>query len=167
MLVIFSGLPGTGKTTLALRLAGETGAVYLRIDTIERAMAGPEEDVGEKGYLVAYAVAEDNLRLGHTVIADSVNPAEITRKAWRNVAARAGVTAVEIEIVCSDRAEHRSRVETRDAIIAVTWQEVEARDYESWTGDLIRIDTAGRDIEQSLAALWQALPAGLRLQRFR
>jgi predicted kinase len=169
MLVIFGGLPGTGKSTLALKLAGELGAVYLRIDTIERALfdGGEARDVGETGYRVAYAVAVDNLRLGHTVIADSVNPLDITREAWRNVAARAGVDAVEIELVCSDRAEHRRRVETRAALIPVTWREVEARDFEPWTGDHIRIDTAGRNIEQSLAVLWQALPAGLRSQRFR
>jgi predicted kinase len=169
MLVIFGGLPGTGKSTLALKLAGETGAVYLRIDTIERALVDGDEAryFGEQGYHVAYAVAADNLRLGHTVIADSVNPLVITREAWRNVAARAGVAAVEIEVICSDRAEHRRRVETRIAPISVTWQEVEARDFEPWTGDHIRIDTASQDIEQSLAVLWQALPAELRSQRFR
>jgi predicted kinase len=169
MLVIFGGLPGTGKSTLALQLAGELGAVYLRIDTIERALfdGGETRDVGEEGYRVAYAVAGDNLRLGHTVIADSVNPLVITRDAWRNVAACAGVDAVEIEVICSDRAEHRRRVETRTALIPVTWQEVEARDYDPWIGDHVRIDTADQDIEQSLAVLWQALPAGLRSQRFR
>jgi predicted kinase len=164
MLVIFGGLPGTGKSTLALRLAGLVGAVYLRIDTIERAMTGAKEvfSVGEKGYLVAYAVAEDNLRLGRIVIADSVNPAQITRSAWRNVAERVRVNAVEIEVVCSDQAEHRHRVETRVAPVPVTWHEVVERDYEPWIGDHIRIDTAGQNIEQSLAALRQALPAELR-----
>ena len=38
MLIVFSGLPGTGKTTLAKDLAATTGAVYLRIDTIEQAI---------------------------------------------------------------------------------------------------------------------------------
>ena len=37
-LVVFSGLPGTGKTTVAKALAATLGAVYLRIDTIEQAM---------------------------------------------------------------------------------------------------------------------------------
>ena len=163
MLVIFGGLPGTGKSTLALRLAGEVAAVYLRIDTIERAMVGTNEalSVGERGYLVAYAVAEDNLRLGHTVIADSVNPLQITRSAWRNVAERARVNAVEIEVVCSDRAEHRRRVEMRSHDIPLTWREVVERGYEPWIGEHIRIDTAGQKIEQSLEALRQALPAGL------
>ena len=164
MLVIFGGLPGTGKSTLAVRLAGEVGAVYLRIDTIERAMIDANEalSVGERGYLVAYAVAEDNLRLGHTVIADSVNPLQITRTAWRNVAQRAGVNSVEIEVVCSDQAEHRHRVETRVAPIQVTWQEVVERNFEPWIGEHIRINTAGQKIEQSLTALRQALPAELR-----
>jgi predicted kinase len=164
MLVIFGGLPGTGKSTLAVRLAGEVGAVYLRIDTIERAMIDANEalSVGERGYLVAYAVAEDNLRLGHTVIADSVNPLEITRTAWRNVAQRAGVNSVEIEVVCSDQAEHRHRVETRVAPVQVTWQEVVERNFEPWIGEHIRINTAGQKIEQSLTALRRALPPELR-----
>ncbi len=38
MLIVFSGLPGTGKTTIANDLAATTGAVYLRIDTIEQAI---------------------------------------------------------------------------------------------------------------------------------
>ncbi len=37
-LIEFGGLPGTGKSTLAGWLAGETGAVWLRIDEIENAM---------------------------------------------------------------------------------------------------------------------------------
>jgi predicted kinase len=34
--VIFSGLPATGKSTLARRLAVDFGAVYLRLDTLEQ-----------------------------------------------------------------------------------------------------------------------------------
>ena len=44
-----------------------------------------------RGTASAYAVAEDNLRLGPDVIGDSVNPLPVTREAWRGVAERAGV----------------------------------------------------------------------------
>ena len=47
--------------------------------------------MGDSGYRAAYAVAEDNLRLGHVVIADSVNPWPVTREAWRAVATCATV----------------------------------------------------------------------------
>lgn len=159
MLVIFSGFPGTGKNTLAQRLAADLGTVWLRIDTIERAIVDSDGAllVGDEGYRVAYAVAEDSLRLGRTVIADSVNPVEITRRAWRKVAERVSVEAVEIEVVCSDEAEHRRRVETRVSLIPVTWLQVVDREFDPWNGDHIRIDTAGQEIEQSFAALQQAL----------
>jgi cytidylate kinase len=39
MLIIFGGLPGTGKTAIAQQLARELGAVYLRIDSMEQASA--------------------------------------------------------------------------------------------------------------------------------
>ena len=72
MLITFGGLPGTGKSTLARQLAEKLGAVYLRIDTIERAIAAGDQAVSiyDQGYRVAYALAEDNLRLGRMVIGD-------------------------------------------------------------------------------------------------
>ena len=37
-LIIFSGLPAAGKTTLARILATQLDALYLRIDTIEQSL---------------------------------------------------------------------------------------------------------------------------------
>jgi predicted kinase len=162
MLYIFGGLPGTGKSTLAQHLAQDQNALYLRIDTIEQALRETGNLVsGEEGYLVGYRIAFDNLRLGLDVLADSVNPLQVTRTAWRDVAMRAGGFFFEIEIVCSDRAEHRYRVESRSRDIQgfnlPTWDQVVERVYEPWDAEHIVVDTAGKTVQQSYATLQQML----------
>jgi len=168
LLIVFAGLPGAGKTTLSRDLARELGAVHLRIDTIEcalRAALPADHPLDDLGYRAAYAVAEDNLRLGRSVVADSVNPLQITRDAWHAVARRAGVRVVDVEVVCSDSSEHRRRVETRAADIAghrlPTWQEVVEREYHAWTKPRIVIETAGKSTAEALSVLRSALAAAV------
>ena len=160
MLIVMSGLPGVGKTVISRELARLTGAVHLRIDSIEQALRATGLPVEEEGYAVAHAVAEDNLALGRRVIADCVNPWPLTRQAWRAVAHRAGVRVVEIEIVCSDVHEHRRRVESRDADIPghelPTWRDVVERDYRPWTSARIVIDTAHTSIAESVRILTES-----------
>jgi predicted kinase len=150
-LIVFGGLPGVGKTTLARALALELGVAYLRIDDIEEALRGSgftSEVIGASGYLVAYALAESNLRLGTGVVADSVNPNLLTRKAWRGVAEKASANIVEVEIICSDEDEHRRRVESRAEDITglrmPTWQQITERPYEGWERDRLVIDLLRR-----------------------
>jgi predicted kinase len=173
MLIIFGGLPGSGKTTIARALAKELGAVHLRIDTIEqniRASGMLRSEVGPAGYLVGYGIAEDNLTLGNIVVADSVNPLKVTRDAWLSVAARSGVPAVEIEIICSDRNEHRRRVETRvsdvPGLVKPRWEEVTAHDYEAWGQSPVTIDTAKQGVDEAVVALLSKLETG-RYQKVR
>ena len=164
MLIIFGGLPGVGKTAIARELARRTGAVYLRIDSIEEAMRASgvvSRPLDDAGYRAAYAVAEDNLRLGRTVVADSVNPLPVTRHAWLAVANRAQVRAIEIEVVCSDIDEHRRRVETRIADLPgfrlPAWNEVASREYQAWDSANLVLDTANRNVEQCLGLIVEAL----------
>ena len=158
MLIVFGGLPGVGKSTLARLLACEIGATLLRIDTIEQAIrdAG-HTPVGPAGYLVGYALAGANLANGQTVVADSVNPLTITREAWRRAADQAGSARIEVEVTCSDAVEHQRRIEARVADVRglslPSWADVQSRAYEPWSGARIVLDTAGRNADQSLAEL--------------
>ncbi len=147
ILYIFSGLPGSGKSTLSQLLAQHLNCVYLRIDTIEQALRDLCcVDVQGEGYRLAYRVAGDNLRLGVSVIADSCNPIELTRREWERVALETQARYVNIEVVCSDLIEHRRRVETRSVNVPglkpPTWNDVENREYDAWTVERIVIDTA-------------------------
>jgi len=164
VLVIFGGLPGTGKTTVARALAGRLAAVYLRIDEIEQAIRGAGvlvAGVGPAGYMVGYALARDNLRLGRTVVADSVNPLAVTRAAWRSAAADAGVTYLDVEMICSDAAEHRQRVESRRSDVPglelPDWNAVVARRYEPYGDDRLAIDTALMSRDEAVAQIEQAI----------
>jgi predicted kinase len=164
MLIIFGGLPGTGKSMIASELARQLGAVYLRIDSIEQAIrdsGAVSRSLNDAGYRVGYAVAEDNLGFGRTVIADSVNPLQITRDAWIGVADRAQVRAVEVEVVCSDPEQHKRRVETLasdvEGLRLPTWQEVVSREYEPWDRPHIVIDTASQSVAENVKRIREML----------
>lgn len=166
VLISFGGLPGTGKSTLARGLALVTGATYLRIDTVEQALRDLcDLTVEGEGYELSYRLAADNLRLGHSVVADSCNPIGLTRASWRRVAEETRSYFVAVQVVCSDAAEHRQRVESRRADVPglklPTWAQVMARDDEPWQEMTLRLDTAGRTPEQSLTELMQRLQATL------
>jgi len=152
MLIIFGGLPGVGKSTIAKKLAATLKAVYLRIDTIEQAIkdaskiGGQQIEVTAEGYIAACAIAKDNLELGLTVITDSVNPVEITRTQYRKTATDSNSRFFEVEIICSDRNKHKERVEMRSTSIPdfklPSWQDVLSKEYETWQTKQLSIDTA-------------------------
>lgn len=149
MLIVLAGLPGSGKTTVAREIVARLPAVYLRIDSIEQALVSAKVlagEVGPAGYVVAYEVARSNLALGLTVVVDCVNPLPVTREAWRAVATSTPSRVLEVEIVCSDAAEHRRRVAHRKADIPghvlPDWASVLRHDYEPWATDRLVIDTA-------------------------
>jgi predicted kinase len=150
MLVVLSGLPGTGKTSIGKMLAARQSAVYVRVDVIEHALkqqAGFDQEVGAAGYVVAFAIASSNLKLGNLVVADSVNPVPESRQGWRGVArATDGGRLLEVEVICSDEAEHRRRVEGRvpdiDGFTLPSWSSVKSHNYVLWTEPRLIIDTA-------------------------
>lgn len=172
-LVILGGLPGSGKTTIATALARRTGATHVRVDTIEQAVVDSglaAHPVGAVGYVVAYAVAGDQLALGHPVVADSVNPLEVTRTAWRAVARRHAVPVLEVGVVCSDPAVHEERATSRlsdvEGLMKPDWEQIRTRENDPWSPDLT-LDTARTGVQEAVdrivdAAPWWSSRSGLQ-----
>lgn len=164
MLIILGGLPGSGKTTLAKRIAKTVKATYIRIDSIEQAIKRSNlkiAEIADVGYVVGYALAQDNLSLGQVVIADSVNPIALTRMAWIDVAKKLKKDVVEVEVVCSDTSEHKNRIKMRKADIPghvlPDWEKVETREYKNWDSKDITIDTSDKTVSESVDELLKKL----------
>jgi predicted kinase len=117
--------------------------------------------VGALGYEVGYAVAAEQLRHGLDVVAECVNPLAVTRDAWVRAAGRAGAGVLEVELVCSDRGEHRRRAESRavdiPGLVPPTWQRIVDREYEPWTREHLVLDTAVLSAAECVAEIRRAL----------
>lgn len=157
-LIVMAGLPGSGKSAVAEGLARTIGVPVLSIDPIEAAMWRshiPTDMTGMAAYEIAAAIAEENLKLGLTVIVDAVNPVAAARATWVRLAERQKTSLIFIECYCSDLNIHRKRIENRVRGIAgmpeITWERVEERraEYEPWSMDRITLDTA-KDSPESL-----------------
>jgi predicted kinase len=148
LLVVFAGLPGVGKSTLARAVAQRLNAIWLRVDLVEASLlkAGLTRsfETGLGAYIAACDIAADHLRLGRAAVADAVNGIEPGRAMWRVVARECKSDLFFVEVVCSNREEHRRRVESRDAstppLPLPSWNEVLQREYEPWTDPVLTID---------------------------
>lgn len=154
ILFILSGLPGSGKSTLSQFLAKKYKIPYIRMDTIEQGLRDLcHMEVIAEGYELSYRIAAEQLRLGVHLVVDSCNPINPTRMAWETVAKNNHSDFINIEVICSDKNEHRQRIETRmteiENLTLPTWGDVESRIFHPWESERIVIDTAHKSIEES------------------
>lgn len=171
MLIVFRGLPGSGKSAVAEALAGRLRAPVLSVDPIEaaiwRAGVAPSFETGVAAYEVAAAVAQEQLRLGHDVVVDAVNAYVAIHARWERVATRSGRAMVVVEVVCSDPDLHRCRLEARvrdiDGFPEPTWDEVleKQRDWQGWPGRRLLLDSVeplATNVERAMHYLGSSMP---------
>jgi predicted kinase len=163
VLTVLAGLPGTGKSTLAVRVGAALPAALLAVDTVDHALHAyqvTEPRPGYAAYGVVAALTGVQLALGQSVVVDAVNPVRAAREIWVGLAERAQVPLRVLEVICGDETEHRRRVERRAAAGvegAPDWPQVVQRRnaYEPYVGPRLVVDTSipGDPLDQVLAYL--------------
>lgn len=151
MLIVISGLPATGKTTLAAGLARHIDAVHLSVDTVEDALLRvglePGWTTGVAAYEAVGAAALQNLVLGRTVVVDAVNDSDAARQTWRDVARRAGAKVRFVLLLPPSAAEHRRRLHARRRglrhVPEPSWSQIVARAeaYHAWREEPIELSS--------------------------
>lgn len=158
-----AGLPASGKSTLAYDLASALDCAVLGVDQAQAAMwrAGisQSEPTHHAAYLVAEALAAEQLALGHDVIIDAVNGPEHARERWRRLADRSAVELRFIEVRCGDEQLHRRRLAHRvrqiEGFPEPGWDEIlrRRREFPPWTDNRLTLDTVNARSDNLKAAL--------------
>ncbi|MCI0710690.1 MAG: AAA family ATPase [Chloroflexi bacterium] len=147
-LILFSGLPGCGKTTLARLLVKELHCAYFAKDRIQRVLNAHIEGAQPiDGYRVMLDLAGEHLQLGTTVVLDAVFPMEGFREEARRLAIAAQTPFLPVYCFYSDEALWRQRMQNRVQYVPgwepVGWDEVEQirERFEEWhVSPLLQLD---------------------------
>src|SRR6185503_19527769 len=140
-LVIFSGLPGTGKSTLADRLARELRWPLLRIDdVIGEVPENPNVAFWDSKVAILLGLTEAQLELGLSVIVDSVFM-NTDRNHAQNIARKHHALFRPIYVFVSDDDVWKERVTTRYRESknnnVATWQQIQHQrgHFRKWEPD--------------------------------
>lgn len=139
-LIVFSGLPGTGKSTLAEAVGKHFAIPVFAKDWLEGTLmmsglvpSDRDMPLGFAGYQLLTTLAERQLMLSQSVILDSVASTQTIRETWKRLAERYQADWRVIECICSDESFHRSQLTRRMRHIP-GWHELEWPDVERVKG---------------------------------
>ncbi|HKU18663.1 MAG TPA: AAA family ATPase [Candidatus Saccharimonadales bacterium] len=162
-LIVMSGLPGSGKSTLSERIAASLKIPVFSVDPIESAIikAGiPKSfETGYAAYLVAEALAKEQIKLGNSVVIDAVNAENEAKQVWIDCATSLKISMVVIECMLKDASLHRKRLEARirglHGFDEITWERVQERRkaYTPWQRDVLTVEMSNGSDENLKVAL--------------
>jgi predicted kinase len=142
-LIVFSGLPGTGKSTIAEAVGRHFSmpvfakdwleATLLRSGLIPSDPSNPEKALGSVGYQLLTTLAERQMMLEQSVILDSVASTQSIRDTWKNLSERYHAQWRVIECISSDESFHRAQLSKRQRKIP-GWHELKWSDVETVKG---------------------------------
>jgi len=153
-LIVFSGLPATGKSSVAEAVGRKLGVPIFAKDWLTATLKGlglgygesGSSMLGQAGYELLTTLAQRQLGLGQSAILDSVLSWDSTRRRWRNIAADYGAGWYNIECICSDERLHRTLLASRRYNIPgwqeLAWTEVERVKayYKPWEEEHLILD---------------------------
>ncbi len=128
-LIVMRGVPGSGKSHFARKLAAAFDATYISTDAIRAELSGKEADQSRNAEVFPLfdARAETALRAGHTVVVDATNTDPERMRFWSQLAAATGaeLTVLRVDVplpVALARNAARERVVPEHAIIEMASQ---------------------------------------------
>lgn len=132
-LILFCGVPGTGKSTLAEAVGKRLGVPVFAFDWLLGALQphgvlelGRTAQIADSVLLM---LARRQIRLSQSAIIDCLLTMDVYRAPWRALTSELNIPAYWIRTVCTNVAIHRERIEARVRNIPgwyeVTWEHVE------------------------------------------
>ena len=165
VLVLLTGLPGTGKSEIAAAVASAINACTISADPIDAALAeaGVANEEGKVGYELMKALTRNEVRSGRSVVVDAVNPFQFVRQAYLDLAEENLTAAFVIVTTCSDLSIYRHRVSQRHVHGEkdIDWSGVERQIgyYEPFEGTCLILDASNALDENRASAVTYVLGA--------